>query len=404
MAVHSVFLATNGKLYSWGPNEHYCLGHNEPAIAEIVCPELYEDGGFTDFAAGVHHNLVLTTKSRIFVWGRNEDGQLGLGHKDDVEIPTLLLPFPDAQTPARVYCGAHFSTVLTEDGSVYTMGYNDNGQLGHGTIWQEKIKPKKVQIPTPVAHIACGWCSVFAFTKSGQTYVWGDNHFNKLQFPSDITRLATPTLCPSLSNLTNIQPGIHQVSAIQEGGTLLAWGEQKVVRVEGWTPTTLPLVPPQPCIDIACGSSSSFALGKDGALFSWGTNANGELGSEGPHIEVTSPKKVLLPQNITQIAFFGGAANQSFLLSEQGDLYLWGAVFLWGKGVEGELGTGITSVPTLLQNWKWALPKSYIWAKWNFVVQWLFLGRLDNKSPFHSLHVEIIFNFVTLLQKSPALR
>jgi hypothetical protein len=118
MAVHSVFLSTDGKLYSWGPTDRFCLGHGDEVNVhldhpkEIVCPELYADGGFTDFAAGVHHNLVVTKKSRIFVWGRNEDGQLGLGHMLDVKTPEPFPPFPDGKTPAPVFCGAHFSVIL----------------------------------------------------------------------------------------------------------------------------------------------------------------------------------------------------------------------------------------------------------------------------------------------------
>jgi hypothetical protein len=52
MAVYSVFLAANGKLYSWGLNYHFCLGHDKgPDIHELTDPDLYTDGGFKDFAA-----------------------------------------------------------------------------------------------------------------------------------------------------------------------------------------------------------------------------------------------------------------------------------------------------------------------------------------------------------------
>jgi hypothetical protein len=173
---------------------------------ELNAPGLYEDGGFTDFAAGEHHNLLLTRKSRIFVWGRNEDGQLGIGHEEDVPTPTAITNFPCGQIPARVQCGAHFSAVLTEDGSVYTTGYNDIGQLGNGdSRYNNKITPTKVDIP-PVAEFTCGWSFVVALTRSGEIYGWGSNNEQQLQ-------LDTPSVLHVLSPTFSLTHWLHPHSS-----------------------------------------------------------------------------------------------------------------------------------------------------------------------------------------------
>jgi alpha-tubulin suppressor-like RCC1 family protein len=396
VATHSVFLATNGKLYSWGPNWRHCLGHGDSARfydkpKEMTTPQLYEDGGFKDFAAGEHHNLILTNKSRIFVWGRNEDNQLGGGSKKDIVTPRLIQEFPDDQIPTRVFSGGHFSVVLTEDGSVYTMGFNNSGQLGNGHRRGHNKIPHKVHIPEPVTDLTCGWSFCLALTKSGQYYGWGYNTSYQLRIKELI--VCVPELS-SLSGFTRMRGATNHALGIQEGGGLMTWGRNlcdqvEAMKPENWEPC---LLFAQGCRDIACGYSVSFVLKEDGSLLSWGNNKSGVLGYGDSENGSDIPKKVQIPEHSAPIAFFGTAASHAFFISEEGDLYL------WGSGDDGKLGMGSPKtpklVPTLLPNWKWELPPS--WAKWNSVFRWLFLGKLDENSAFKNLHVEIIFNLVTI--------
>jgi alpha-tubulin suppressor-like RCC1 family protein len=413
VAVHSVFLSTNGRLYSWGCNARCSLGHGvsispsfsgDPCLepTEYTDPDLYADGGFKDFAAGQHHNLLVTKRGRIFGWGRNEDGQLGLGHEQDVETPTPIKEFPDGQIPAQVCCGAHFSVVVTEDGLVYTMGFNDKGQLGYGKPGENHSTAKKVEeIPEPVAQVTCGWSFVLALAKSGNLYGWGYNEDKELQLGHCEPSVPRPSLS-HLSGLLRVQAGPYHVLALREGGALWAWGWNYYgqlgvsppgdtgPREKDWEPQ---LIIPSGVREVGSGSSYSFALMDDGSLLSWGKNDCSQLG-RGTDVSSHTPEKMcFFPEPETRIACFGGAVDHCFLVTEEGDLYM------WGSGERGRLGMGqevSEKVPTLLQQWKWELPKNYIWAKWKFVFQWLFLGRLDHDSPFRDLHVEIIFHFVTI--------
>jgi alpha-tubulin suppressor-like RCC1 family protein len=134
---------------------------------------------------------------------------------------------------------------------------------------------------------------------------------------------------------------------------------------------------------------------KDGSLLAWGMNIYGKLGVLDIETEdfTSVPKKVLIPAG-TLVASFGAVADHTFFISEEGDLYL------WGSGEDGKLGMGedvsMKMAPTLLQIWKWELQKSYIWVKWKDVFQCLWVGRLDKNSCFNKLHVEIIFNFISI--------
>jgi alpha-tubulin suppressor-like RCC1 family protein len=170
----------------------------------------------------------------------------------------------------------------------------------------------------------------------------------------------------------------------------------------GYNPTSSDSNPrsiiPQGCQKVASGLYTSFALIEDGSLLSLGSNTSGQLGIGEVVVGADSLNHVIYPPEFkSRVAFFGTCGEHCFFLSEEEDLYL------WGDGCHGRLGIGgeilKKTVPTLLPNWKWALPNTYIWTRWNSIFQWIFLGRLDETSPFNKLHVEIVFNFVSAFYK-----
>jgi alpha-tubulin suppressor-like RCC1 family protein len=270
------------------------------------------------------------------------------------------------------------------------------GQLGIGPENSEQStnRPTKVEIP-PVAEITCGWSFVLALTKSGQVYGWGYNKDSVLQVgPGDT--IQSPTLSPSLSlaRLVSLAAGPYHVLGLQEGASLLSWGwnffgQLGISREQASTNTHV--VIPRDCLNMACGAHISVAQMEDQSLLAWGANSSGQLGlGRVDRMGIDSPTKIMFsPKWNSRVTSFGCGMEHAFLLTENGDLYLWGSE-------KDGLGLDQTEVwvPTHLQNWKWALPRSFIWGNWESVFQWLFLGMLDKNSPWHKFHVEIIFNFV----------
>jgi len=71
----------------------------------------------------------------MFCWGKSSEGQLGLG--EIIEDEPVLCPriventYGTVSEIKDIVCGWEHSTVLKQDGVVYTCGSNENGQLGH---------------------------------------------------------------------------------------------------------------------------------------------------------------------------------------------------------------------------------------------------------------------------------
>ena len=82
-------------------------------------------------ACGDEHTAVVTETGRLFTFGSNEWGQLGLGHNNNVIKPSCVKTLkPDLVT--AVACGRHHTIVAMQSGVVFAMGSNSEGQLGVG--------------------------------------------------------------------------------------------------------------------------------------------------------------------------------------------------------------------------------------------------------------------------------
>lgn len=78
----------------------------------------------------------------LFAFGSNGSGQLGIGHDEDVSVPTRCL-FEEGQTPSEeengtqaktiscIVAGGNHTLILYQDGSVYAAGCNEDGRCGH---------------------------------------------------------------------------------------------------------------------------------------------------------------------------------------------------------------------------------------------------------------------------------
>jgi hypothetical protein len=106
--------------------------------------------GLTDvtaLSAGGGHSLALRADGTLWSWGRNDHGQLGDGSFDDRMAPVQAA---NLDSITSVAAGGLHSVALKADGSVWTWGWNYEGQLGVGTVGDPRGgEPIRLQAGTP---------------------------------------------------------------------------------------------------------------------------------------------------------------------------------------------------------------------------------------------------------------
>ena len=84
----------------------------------------------------MYHTLALTNDNEVYAWGYNEDGELGDGNSGDSITPVQVLGKGGVgflSSVTQITAGAYHNVALQSGGTIYTWGYNGEGQLGDGT-------------------------------------------------------------------------------------------------------------------------------------------------------------------------------------------------------------------------------------------------------------------------------
>ncbi|KAJ1927231.1 alpha tubulin suppressor [Tieghemiomyces parasiticus] len=177
---HSLALDNEGRVWGWGTRRHGQLGATPvgqvPSSAATPHP-IPDLPPVTQIAAGQHHSTMLDREGCVWVLGRSRHLAPFTRQIVGVDWSTrqLALDLPTGVTIRRLVSGWSHLVVLASDGTVYTAGRNDHGQLGQGTT-EPLSMAVQVDLPgDPIVDVACGSEHSLALTAGGQCWAWGWN-------------------------------------------------------------------------------------------------------------------------------------------------------------------------------------------------------------------------------------
>lgn len=96
-----------------------------------VPQRIHIDAHIVEVSVGYAHMLALSADGRVYAWGRNFYGQLGVGDHKDKPSPQLISYLQEEQAVA-VVAGQYHSLAVTARGDIFGWGYNREYELGVG--------------------------------------------------------------------------------------------------------------------------------------------------------------------------------------------------------------------------------------------------------------------------------
>lgn len=175
-----ITLTKDQRVYGWGSNSAGQLGLGH--LNSVISPEpITFSSKIKNIAVGSTHVLALTTDGKVFGWGSNHYGQVSLNHSDQqlsqkfIVKPKPIL-FPEKIT--TIAAGMHYSLALSVSGKVYAWGWNGFGQLGMGDL-KARNTPTLIPNLSGIQDIAAGESHALA-TGKGQLLGWGSNESGQL--------------------------------------------------------------------------------------------------------------------------------------------------------------------------------------------------------------------------------
>jgi alpha-tubulin suppressor-like RCC1 family protein len=162
---HSLAVTSTGALYGWGSNATRQVGLS--GYSRVTGPKLIPlPGGarMAAVAAGTGHSLAITTTGKLFAWGANDYGQLGVGDTALRGAPTAV-PLPAGPGLSAVSAGTSFSLAVRTDGGVLAWGVNWEGELGNGSNMNSYVPvPTSMPAGVPAVSVSAGQLSALAVT------------------------------------------------------------------------------------------------------------------------------------------------------------------------------------------------------------------------------------------------
>jgi alpha-tubulin suppressor-like RCC1 family protein len=236
---HSLFLKADGSLWAMGFNQYGQLGDGttDSGTYETNQPEQILASGVTAIATGEYHSLFLKSDGSLWAMGYNDDGQLGDGTFNDTNQPEQIV----ATGVTAIGAGAYHSLFLKSDGSLWVMGFDYYGQLGDYAIYDKVYRPEEI-VASGVTAVAAGGQHSLILKSDGSLWAMGDNLEGQLGDGfSPYNSLTPEQVCPSpqpvLSSAVSSQADLQLNATCGFGGNFYLLGSSDMtLPVSQWTP------------------------------------------------------------------------------------------------------------------------------------------------------------------------
>ncbi|MCZ2341508.1 MAG: chitobiase/beta-hexosaminidase C-terminal domain-containing protein, partial [Bacteroidales bacterium] len=268
----SLALDGGGTVWAWGDNALNKLGDGT-LVDKHYAIQVQADTGtalanIRKIAASHDFGLALDGDNKVWAWGANDAGKLGIGNTSTAIRATKVKASGSGTTGTDftdvedISTGGTHAVFLKTDGTVWCSGQQSNGRLGNGlTAAASKTNPVQAvtdaALLTPLSgiiQVAAGPGHTLALKSDGTVWAWGDNADKQLG-----------------DGLTTDWSVAKQVTGLPANVVYVGTGGDEAV----------PGVP-----------SSSYAITEDGRLFAWGYNGFGQLATgnttaQGTPVEVS---------------------------------------------------------------------------------------------------------------------
>ncbi|KAE9347369.1 hypothetical protein PR003_g6970 [Phytophthora rubi] len=324
-------------LLSWGLNTSGELGNgtmmSSPTPEMVATFSMHfqrEPLSIAHVSCGKHHVAVVTGQARLFTWGSNKYGQLGLGdfssRSQPEEVHFALATLSSHRRALRVMhtvqrggnnvthvaCGAAHTLFVTHQQQILGMGYNQAGQLGLGHRLQQykgwrSCTPAAVESlrDQSILDLAAGQNHSACVLSNGDVYTWGCGDDGRLGDGKLGEGVATPTLIPLLREASirarAVRCGARHMAVISDSDLLYIWGANDFGQLgcKDKKPRSRPFLLATPSLfaegveDVALGEFHTTCVTSAGRAYTWGLNLRDNSALIGSHL---TPQVIDLPE------------------------------------------------------------------------------------------------------------
>jgi alpha-tubulin suppressor-like RCC1 family protein len=337
-------LVKGGRLFCFGKNAGGQLGLDDRLQRELPS-RVGVTSDWLQVGVGEGHSCGLRAPGALYCWGDNTLGQLGLGDTVPRLEPTRVGALDDWE---RLACGGANCCALRAGGALYCWGDNLEGKPAQGDGFSEPdvLEPRPAATEQRFAELAIGQGHVCAISLDGELFGWGRNIAGETGTAPGVAQLRVPTRVGSERDWVSVAAAQHHSCGVRGDGSLWCWGKNTHQQLglppvpDGGEDVLMPALvgSERDWAAVAAGWFHTCALARDGGLYCMGRSEEGQLAQPaGAPIGTLTPVFGLEATPPPEGAF-GPLALGSFhscALQQDGT-----TAYCWGENNAGQLGVG----------------------------------------------------------------
>jgi len=330
-------------------------------FATNVEVRIVPEGGITvpQIKSGDGFSVALKSNGKVYSWGNNQYGQLGLGNNDNTDEPKQMETLDE--TIVEIAVGDNHVIALTENGTIYGWGLNSNGQVGNGTVANQLEQATVINIYgnelSKIIRVEAHGENSFAINEDGKVFAWGKDFGNRaIELPNvenavDVSTSYYVKADGTVYNMETLEQLalVGHVRTMDEGtdhsvfltteGMAYSIGDNSFGQLGNSTNLSSPdgvvairkneLDIFTGIIAIEAGDRYTILLKDDGKVYTCGANENGRLGISEDILDISTPQ---VNPNIQDVMLISAGTNHAVVVKTDGEAYS------WGRGLTGELG------------------------------------------------------------------
>lgn len=336
---YSLATRTNNTGYATGLNDVGQLGIGTTSDVKVFTIEVGTLTDWKELKAGGNHSVAMTEDGALWATGNNASRQLGNGETTNQnEFVQAYVPVNNVIKELSISLEGNFSAIIREDGTLWSAGLNNRGQLGLGNTTDTVIFKQESGGDTDWLKVSCGTLHMMAIKTDGTLYGTGANTNGELGI-GNTTDVEDFTQAGSGSSWDEVVAGNNGTLALETTGELLVAGSNSsgvLSRYRDTTPQSSFIesyILTENIIDSNCGDEFMMFIKSDGTLWGTGKNDKGQLGNG----STSAPHSLAVQEAGKTTKWTKVACGADFCVALDSDGFLWGT----GNRSQGQLGMAI---------------------------------------------------------------